>query len=86
VRALAPVDWNNWALTERALFYVRRRESAEPELVSFDLASRDERVVRELPRLLHKSGLWIAPDETEAIATATVTAEADLMLIDRPAS
>lgn len=86
VRALAPVDWNNWALTERALFYVRRRESAEPELVRFDLASRDERIVRELPRLLHKSGLWIAPDETEAIATATVTAEADLMLIDRPAS
>jgi Tol biopolymer transport system component len=81
VADLTPVDWNNWRVTPKALYYVRRAPFVEPVLVRLDLGTRESRVVRSLPALLYKSGLWISPDERELVATVVVSSEADLQLI-----
>jgi Tol biopolymer transport system component/DNA-binding winged helix-turn-helix (wHTH) protein len=78
---LTPVDWNNWRVTPKALYYVQRAPSSEPVLTRFDLDARTARVVRSLPGLLYKSGLWISADERELLATVIVSSEADLQLI-----
>lgn len=79
---LAPVDWNNWAVTPAAIFHVSRRAHAAPELVRVDARTRERRVLRSLPGLLHKSGLWISPDESELVATIVAKSEADLELLE----
>lgn len=78
---LTPVDWNNWRVTPKAVYYVRRAASSEPVLARLDLGTRESRVVRSLPGLLYKSGLWISADEHELLATVVVSSEADLQLI-----
>lgn len=78
---LTPVDWNNWRIMPGAIFYVRRLPAFAPELMRFDLATRQSRTVRSLPGLLYKSGLWISADERELLATVVVSAEADLQLL-----
>jgi dipeptidyl aminopeptidase/acylaminoacyl peptidase len=79
---LTPVDWNNWVVTGDAIFYVRRPAEAMPELMRFAVASQESHLVRALPRLLYKSGLWISADERELIATIVVRAESDLALVE----
>ncbi|HEU4530056.1 MAG TPA: hypothetical protein VFR59_02690, partial [Steroidobacteraceae bacterium] len=79
---LTPVDWNNWTVTPTAIFYVRRPAEAAPDLMRWDLRSGESRLVRALPGLLYKSGVWISPDERELIATVVVRAESDLELLE----
>lgn len=79
---LEPVDWNNWQVLERAVYYVRRPMPDEPEIARFDFATRSTRTVRPLPGLLYKSGIWVAPDESEMLFTGIVGNEADLQIID----
>jgi Tol biopolymer transport system component/DNA-binding winged helix-turn-helix (wHTH) protein len=79
---LEPVDWNNWQVLERAVYYVRRPTPDEPELARLDLRTRRTETVRPLPGLLYKSGLSVAPDETEMLFTRVTGNEADLQVID----
>jgi Tol biopolymer transport system component len=82
VEDLEPVDWNNWQVLEDAVYYVRRPVPDEPELARLDLASKAIELVRPLPTLLHKSGLFISPDESEILFTSVTGNEADLQIID----
>jgi hypothetical protein len=82
VEDLEPVDWNNWQVLEDVVYYVRRPVPDEPELARLDLASKAIELVRPLPTLLHKSGLFISPDESEILFTSVTGNEADLQIID----
>ena len=65
-----------------AVYYVRRPVPDEPELVRLDSTSKATALARPLPTLLHTSGLFITPDETEILFTAVTGNEADLQIID----
>jgi Tol biopolymer transport system component len=79
---LEPVDWNNWQLLERAIYYVRRPVPDEPEIVRLDFATGERELVVRVPDLLYKSGIWVAPDESELLYSRVGTAEADIMLLE----
>ena len=79
---LTPVDWNNWQALETALYYVQRSVPSEPEIVRLDFQTRSLRRIRKMPDLLYKSGLWVAPDEKEALITTIKTSEADILLVE----
>ncbi|HSF14125.1 MAG TPA: winged helix-turn-helix domain-containing protein [Vicinamibacteria bacterium] len=79
---LQPVDWNNWQVREKAIYYVRRPVPDEPEIARYDLETGRTTTWRREPRLLYKSGIWVAPDETEILFTRVGVSEADLMVID----
>lgn len=79
---LAPVDWNNWQAGTDGIYYIHRPEPSRPELVFQPHDGRPGVVLAALPRLLYKSGLWVAPDGAWALITEVEASEADLMLID----
>ena len=78
---LAPVDWNNWQVTDNAIYFIRRRIPNQPELVRLDLTSGQDEILAAIPDLLHNSGLWVAPDSSYALLTRMEDVNADLVLL-----
>jgi hypothetical protein len=82
IEDLQPVDWNNWAVLAKAIYYTRRPVPDRPEMARFDLATGETKHIQPLPDLLYKSGLWVALDESYALFTRIGTEEADLMMLE----
>jgi dipeptidyl aminopeptidase/acylaminoacyl peptidase len=79
---LEPVDWANWVVGEKGIWYVKRSADHTPSIAFFDFAARAIKPLVELPKLLYKSGLSLSPDGTHILFTQVERSECDIVLVE----
>jgi Tol biopolymer transport system component len=79
------VPFNGWALTPKEVFVLRPGGQTPGSIVAYDLDTRRERLVRELPRELRLfSATWldVKQDGSAALISPIVRDESDIVLVD----
>ncbi len=76
----SPADWANWALTETAVWFIRRPDIGPPELDRYSIGNHLVNSVRALPDLLDSSGMTVTADGEGVIVATIASARADLKL------
>jgi hypothetical protein len=79
---LNPVDWNNWAVVRKGLYFIERTVPDRPVIAFFDLRNRQMTALVTPPKFLYKSGLAISPIDGAILYTRVESSEADLILVD----
>lgn len=80
---LSALDWRNWDIAGEELFYVVRENKHAAVLRRFNLATGVDEAMRKLDNIPLQSGLSVTPDGTSAYVTTIVSAEADLIMLER---
>jgi len=81
VRDLQPVDWNNWQVAARGIYFVVRPGPTEDSLRFYDFASGRAKEVMKLPRLHYDSGIDVSPDGRSLLISSVAKSESDLVLV-----
>lgn len=79
---LSALDWRNWDLIGKRLYYIERKNQKNALLRRVDLATGADEVIRTMNNVPLESGLSVTSDETSAYVTTIISAEADLMLLE----
>ncbi|MCG8432657.1 MAG: DPP IV N-terminal domain-containing protein [Gammaproteobacteria bacterium] len=82
LQSLAPVDWNNWLVTENGIFYIDRALNEEATLAFFDFDTRRVREITQIEKLLFRSGISLTPDGQWLLFSRLDFEETDLMLVE----
>ena len=77
------LDWNNWLLTDKGIFFVRR-DSIGPAIIFYSFATGQKREVYrpEKPPIWSMPGLALSPDGSSLLFTQLDRYESDLMLVE----
>jgi dipeptidyl aminopeptidase/acylaminoacyl peptidase len=71
-------DWNNWYVTEDAVYFVARPDKENAQLAKYSLTDEAVTRIRPLPGLLARSGLTLSADGRSVIVAQVAKTEVDV--------
>jgi Tol biopolymer transport system component len=74
-------DWNNWYVTEDAIYFVARPDKENAQLARYSLTEETAERLRPLPNLLPRSGMTLAADGRALVVAQVAKTEVDVEMV-----
>lgn len=78
---LSAADWNNWFVTEDAVYFVTRPDRENAHLAKYSLTDEAVSRIRPLPNLLPRSGLTLSADGRSVLVAQVAKSEVDVEMV-----